>query len=133
VVRKFALYFGGLYLAVGIVGFLPFLGGSANLEGKKLLGIFTVNLIHNLVHLVIGVAGITMSRSLGNATLFAKGVGVFLVAIGVIGIFNFPIFANTKDAFLPIGGIDVLLHLATGALAVYIGFMAKEEGIPSRA
>jgi hypothetical protein len=133
VVRKFALYFGGLYLAVGVVGFLPFLGGSPNLEGKKLLGIFTVNLIHNLVHLVIGVAGITMSRSLGNATLFAKGVGVFLLAIGLIGIFNFPIFANTKDAFLPIGGIDVLLHLATGALALYVGFMAAEEGIPGRA
>jgi hypothetical protein len=132
VVRKFALYFGSLYLAVGIFGFLPFLGGSATLEGKKLLGIFTINLVHNLVHLVIGVAGITMSRNLANATLYAKSVGVFLVAIGVIGIFNFPIFANTKDAFLPIGGLDVLLHLATGALAIYIGFMAK-EGISARA
>lgn len=130
-VRKFALYFGIVYLAVGIVGFLPFLGGSYNLDSKNLLGIFTVNIMHNIVHLVIGIAGIAMSGSVAQATLFAKVFGIVLLAVGVIGIFNIPAFAS--GGLLPIGGVDVLLHLVTGALAVYFGFMAKEEVVPARA
>lgn len=130
-VRKFALYFGIVYLAVGIVGFLPFLGGSYNLDSKNLLGIFTVNLMHNIVHLVIGIAGIAMSGSVAQATMFAKVFGVVLLAVGVIGIFKISAFSS--GGFLPIGGVDVLLHLVTGALAVYFGFMAKEEVVPARA
>jgi hypothetical protein len=123
-VRKFALYFGIVYLAVGILGFLPFLGGSYSLDSKKLLGIFTINVIHNLVHLVIGVAGIAMSNTIANATLFAKVFGIFLIVVGVVGIF--PIAAFDTGGLLPIHGLDVILHLATGLLAAYFGFRAPE-------
>ena len=74
-IRKFALVFGLLYVIAGVMGFIPGIVRPAHdapplaVEAGHgtLLGLFTINLLHNIVHLLIGVWGIVGSRSLSGA------------------------------------------------------------------
>src|SRR6202521_4486966 len=118
-VQMAALLFGAIYLAVGIIGFLPFLGGSVTMTNSKLLGLFNINLLHNLVHVVIGIAGLAAAASLANSRRFCQVVGVVLLLLGVLGVF----VANPLG-LLYIGGLDVALHLVSGAVLAYFGFGA---------
>jgi len=118
-VQTVALVFGAIYLAVGIIGFLPFLGGSFTLTSHALLGLFQINLLHNLVHVVIGLAGLAAVTSLPNSRRFCQVVGVVLLLLGVLGVF----VANPLG-LLYIGQLDIPLHLVTGAVLAYFGFAA---------
>src|SRR2546421_11476491 len=84
-VQVAALVFGAIYLAVGIIGFLPVLGGSATMTNSKLLGLFNINLLHNLVHIVIGIGGLAAVTSLPNSRRVCQGGGVILLLFGVLG------------------------------------------------
>ncbi len=118
-VQMVALLFGAIYLAVGILGFLPFLGGSYTLTNHALLGIFQINLLHNLVHVVIGIAGLAAAASVANSRTFCQVVAVILLLLGVLGVF----VANPLG-LLNIGGLDIALHLLSGAVLAYFGFAA---------
>ncbi len=118
-VQMVALLFGAIYLAAGVLGFLPFLGGSYTLTDHALLGIFQVNLLHNLVHIVIGIAGLAAAASLPNSRTFCQVVGVILLLLGVLGV-----FVAKPFGLLDIGGLDIALHLVSGAVLAYFGFAA---------
>jgi hypothetical protein len=118
-VQIVALLFGAIYLAVGILGFLPFLGGSFTLTNHALLGLFQINLLDNLVHVVIGIAGLAAVTSLPNSRRFCQVVGVILLLLGVLGVF----VANPLG-LLYIGQLDIPLHLVSGAILAYFGFAA---------
>lgn len=118
-VQAVALVFGAIYLAAGILGFLPFLGGSYTQTSSALLGLFSVNLLHNLVHVVIGIAGLAAVSSLANSRTFCQVVGVILLLLGFIGI-----FVASPLGLLYVGGLDIALHLVTGAVLAYFGFAA---------
>jgi len=119
-VQTVAFLFGAIYLAVGVLGFLPFLGGSATMTNSRLLGLFNINLLHNLVHVVIGIAGVAAAASLANSRRFCQVVGVILLLLGVIG----AVLPNPLG-LLYIGELDVPLHLVTGAVLAYFGFAAS--------
>ena len=118
-VQMVALVFGAIYLAAGVLGFLPFLGGSYSLTDHALLGIFQVNLLHNLVHIVIGIAGLAAAASMANSRTFCQVVGVILLLLGVLGV-----FVAKPFGLLDIGGLDIALHLVSGAVLTYFGFAA---------
>src|ERR1700704_881436 len=86
-VQMVALLFGAIYLAVGIIGFLPFLGGSVTMTNTKLLGLFNINLLHNLVHVVIGIAGLAAVPTLPKGRRFCQVLGIVLMLLGVLGVF----------------------------------------------
>jgi hypothetical protein len=75
IIRGFALVFAIVYLVVGILGFVPALVQPADHAPDlavqayhgRLLGLFPVNLLHNGVHLLIGIWGIAASRALPAA------------------------------------------------------------------
>lgn len=113
-VQTAALVFGVLYLAVGVLGFLPF----AHPNGA-LFGIFKVNALLDLVHVVIGVAGLAAAASVGNSRAFGQIAGAVLVLLGVFGI-----FAVRPLGLLDLGGADIGLHLVSGAILAYFGFLA---------
>lgn len=110
--QKVALAFGAIYVLVGILGFFftdQFIGPD---DSDKLLGIFAVNHLHNLVHLLIGVALIGASRAGDAASRSANMTigGVYLL-LGVVGWFL------TGDLnFVNLNAADHLLHLASGAV-----------------
>jgi len=114
-----ALAFGVVYLVAGVLGFVPSLGGSDTQTNHALFGVFQVNLLHNLVHVAIGIAGLAAASSLANSRAFCQVVGVILVLLGVIGIG----VANPLG-LLYIGQADIPLHLVSGAVLAYFGFAA---------
>jgi hypothetical protein len=115
-----ALVFGAVYLAVGVLGFLPFLGGSYTQTPNNLLGLVPINLLHNIVHLIIGVAGIAAAATVANSRMYLKTFGIVLLALGVVGI-----FVQNPFQLVPIGGFDVAIHLVTGAVLTYFGFVPE--------
>jgi Domain of unknown function (DUF4383) len=109
-----ALAFGVIYLVAGVLGFIPSLQTN-----HALFGIFQVNLLHNLLHVVIGIGGLAAVSSLANSRTFCQVVGVILLLLGVIGI-GIP----NPLGVLYIGQADIPLHLVSGALLAYFGFAA---------
>lgn len=131
--RYFALGIGITYLLVGLLGFIP---GTHPMTADmpdiavdalygKLLGLFPVNILHNIVHLLVGAAGLASYRSFAGARNFARGLAIFY-AILAVGAFIPGL--NTMFGLIPIYGIaDFLLHAATAAVAAYFGFVAPAE------
>lgn len=116
-VQTVALAFGAVYLLAGILGFLTVLGGSYTLTNKALFNLFQVNLVHNLVHVVIGVAGLAAASSPLNSRKFCQVLGIILLLLGLLGL-GIP----RPLGLLDIGGADIGLHLLSGALLAYFGF-----------
>jgi hypothetical protein len=92
-VQKAALAVGALFLVVGLLGFVP--GITTHYEqltfaghhsDAALLGIFNVSGLHNLVHLLFGVAGIVLARTFTSARSYLIGGGVVYLVLFLHGI-----------------------------------------------
>ena len=132
--RRAALIFGIIFLAVGILGFVPGVNhmhhGDPQAENLSvggpghgnLLGLFHVNVLHNVVHLLFGVMGLAMARTLGGARTYFRIVGVAYLLLAVMGLIS---AANMWNTFglVPIHGNDVWLHAILGAAGIYFGFI----------
>jgi hypothetical protein len=128
--RRFAQLIGGLFLIIGISGFIPafkitephpevILRLFAD-EGYGLLfGLFPVNWIHNLVHLGVGITGLSLSRSVSKARGFAKGLTWFY---GTLTVFGAIPALSMAFGLVPLHGWDVWLHGVTAAVAAYYGY-----------
>ena len=125
-VRAVALVFGASFLAVGILGFL------LNPTGGELLGIFAVNVLHNLVHLLFGIFGIA-AVLVGRSRIYLQGVGVIYLLLTVLG-FVPGLYAGDHLllGLVHINLADNFLHLVLGGIAAYFGFAPQYGGQVSR-
>src|SRR5688572_12342527 len=127
-IRRFALIFGIVFLIVGALGFVPQLlthqgHGTHGLrvtafEGY-LFGLFHVNILHSLVHVLFGIMGVAMSRTTDAARLYARIVAISYGLLTVLGLIP---ALNTLFGFIPIHGHDVWLHALLAIVAAYFGF-----------
>ncbi|MGB3310026.1 MAG: DUF4383 domain-containing protein [Nodosilinea sp.] len=129
--QKFALVVGIVYVAIGIMGFIPALvshpasfdSAASSLEvvsgSGALMGLFPVNTAHNIVHIVTGLLGIVAAISLDSSRLFAGQLGIYYTVLAIMGLV--PVL-NTVFGLFPIFGADVVLHGLTGLLGIYFGF-----------
>lgn len=123
-VQKVAMIFGVGFLLAAVAGFLT--GGGMQMQHAdpattpRVLGMFPVNLLHNIVHLLFGIWGLVASRSYGAAKAFARIAGAIYALLVPLG-FVFP------DGFglIPLGGADPWLHLILAAPLLYFGFIDK--------
>jgi hypothetical protein len=135
--RYFALIAGIIYALVGLLGFVP---GTHPMPATAtppdlavdmgygyLLGLFPINVLHNLVHLAIGIWGIVAYRSYAGSKTFARGLAIFYGLLAIMGLI--PVL-NTTFGLIPIFGNDVWLHAVTALLAAYFGFVHREEAVP---
>ncbi|MDQ4028532.1 MAG: DUF4383 domain-containing protein [Actinomycetota bacterium] len=120
--QLFALIFGSVYLLVGIVGF--FVTGFDNFAEKDpaKIVVFSVNPLHNVVHILIGAVWIAASRTAAAARAANLGIGIAYLALAIIGLLEL----NTLG-FLANNTADNWLHLVTGLLAVLFGTRAAER------
>lgn len=122
--RIVVLVFGVVYVLVGVVGFIPAIteevSGHDGMDSATgmVLGIFPVNVVHNIVHLAIGAFLLWGATATSAALLAARVVGVVYLLVGVLGFI-------TPDAFglMPIGGPDIALHLITAAILLLVAFV----------
>lgn len=117
--QKVTLGLGIVYVAIGILGFVP----GITTDGL-LLGIFAVNTLHNIAHLVLGAVLIWGSMSPAITSVNKAMAVVFGVL--VIASFVAPIVEQ-----LPLNPPDTILHLASAAVTAYLGFFAG-AGVTNR-
>jgi Domain of unknown function (DUF4383) len=126
--RNFVLTIGSLYLLIGLLGFFPALvsapsPGVASMTSDSaygyLLGLFPVNALLNLVHLIIGVWGIAISRNLPQSITFSRGLAITFGVLTVMGLIP---ALNTAFGLIPLFGHNVWLHAVSAAIAAYFGF-----------
>jgi hypothetical protein len=128
-IQKTALVVGIVFLLVGIAGFIPGLtSGMAGMQmaghesDAMLLGVFQVSVLHNIVHLAYGVAGVLFARTVRAARGYLIWGGVVYLVIWVYGLF----FSGENAAnFVPLNSADNWLHLVLGvgmiALGIFVG------------
>lgn len=120
-----ALLVGVVFLAVGILGFIPGITSDYDMltfaghhSGAHLLGIFEVSILHNIVHLLFGVAGIALSRTPSTARTFLIGGGVIYLVLFVYGLV---IDRDSSANFVPVNNADNWLHLVLGVGMIGLG------------
>ena len=91
------------------------------MEEGQLLGLFPVNVLHNLFHLAFGIWGIAASRSFSGAKAYAQIGGIVYLLLAVLA-FPLPRFFG----LIPIYGNDVWLHALIGIVLAAVGFTARE-------
>ena len=123
--QRLALLFGLAFLAVGILGFIPGVTTSYDqlaFAGKdsdaELLGLFQDSVLHNIVHLLFGVAGLAMARAHASARTYLLGAGVLYAALFVYDLF---VDQNDSANFVPMNNADTWLH-AVLSLALLAGY-----------
>lgn len=109
--------------SIGLVGFfvtgdVPFAGQ----DGDPLI-LFDVNGLHNIVHLLIGVALIAASRRLDTARGANLAIGVTYLALGVLG----PVINDTAVDVIGLNGWDHVLHLTSGVLLAAVALLADKK------
>jgi hypothetical protein len=128
---------GAVFLLVGILGFIPgitthydtltFAGHHSQTE---LLGIFHVSILHNLVHVAFGVAGLALARAAASAKMYLIVGGVIYLALWLYGLV---IDKNSDANFVPLNTADDWLHFVLGIGMVALGVLLGRNLRTSRA
>ncbi|RPF20934.1 DUF4383 domain-containing protein [Myceligenerans xiligouense] len=126
-----ALVIGAVYLLVGVLGFLVtgFDGFAEHDHDQTLLG-FAVNPLHNIVHLLIGLAGLALWSGAGRARAFG-----WLLAAGYGAAFAYGLFAvgNPEINFLNINAADNVLHVLSAGAGLAIALWPQRQAEPGYA
>jgi hypothetical protein len=129
--RAFALLMGIVFGLVGVLGFTPGAVHSMPMDSPPLvvdegygllLGLFPVNVLHNLVHVAFGALGLAAYAGLMWPLNYARLVAVSYGALTLMGLVP---GLNTVFGLVPIYGADVILHVAIAAVSAYFGFFYR--------
>lgn len=124
-VQRVAQIFGWVFVLVALWGFFVSRGSmEAGPDAPAILGLFPVNLLHNLVHLALGIWGIAAARSFGGAKQYARIAGVAYILLAILGFVD-----PTTFGLIPIGGADIGLHAVLGVILAAVGFTAKPAAV----
>lgn len=118
--KKAAGIFGVVFLVVAVLGFLT--PGGTGMEADParaphVLGLFPVNLLHNIVHLLFGLWGLAAARSWSGARTYGRAGAVIYLVLALLGFVS-----PSGFGLVPLGGHDIWLHLVLAAGLAWIGF-----------
>jgi glucose uptake protein GlcU len=116
-----AAVFGAIYTLVGLAGF--FVSDTfAEQDDNTLLG-FEVNHLHNIVHLLIGVALLAASRRHAAARSANLTIGAVYLVLGVLG----PFIQDTAADVIALNGADHVLHVLSGLVLLAVALLADRD------
>jgi nitrate/nitrite transporter NarK len=122
--QKASMAFGIVFVAIGVLGFVPALTPNGHL-----LGIFHVDAVHNIIHLASGAAALLAASSAAYSRLYFQIFGV-VYAIVAVGGFLPPLQFGEEEKLLGLTHMnmaDNFLHIAIAASALYFGFVHKKD------
>jgi Domain of unknown function (DUF4383) len=133
-IQSVAMLVGLVFLIVGILGFIPgitthysdlkFAGHNSD---AQLLGIFDTSVLHNIVHILFGVAGLALARTWEGARTYLLYGGVIYLALFVYG----AIWGHDegKANFVPVNWADNVLHVVLGGGMIALGVVLGKEAV----
>ncbi|WP_309082035.1 DUF4383 domain-containing protein [Zhihengliuella sp.] len=133
--QKTAIVVGAVFLLVGILGFIP--GITTNYDQltfaghhseSMLMGIFQVSVLHNIVHLLFGVAGLALAKSHAGAYNFLLWGGVIYLVLWLYGLF---IDLDSAANFVPVNSADNWLHFVLGVGMIGLALLLRRRGDPA--
>ena len=125
---------GAVFLLVGILGFIHGitthygdLSFAGHMSDAKLLGVFQVSVLHNIVHLVFGVVGLAAARNPGSAVGYLIGGGVIYLVLWIYGLV---IDKHSSANFVPLNSADDWLHFILGLGMIGLGLVVRRAVAP---
>jgi hypothetical protein len=133
--QKATLAIGVVFVFAGVLGFIPgitvgydAMTFAGHHSGALLVGLFKVSILHNIVHLLYGVAGILASRSFAGARVYLIAGGISYLLLVVYGL---TIDHGSRANFVPLNNADNWLHLGLGIAMVSLGvLLARPKATP---
>ncbi|MGB2571813.1 DUF4383 domain-containing protein [Micromonospora citrea] len=129
--RTAATAVAAIFVLIGVLGFVPGVTtgyGDMTFAGHhsdaKLLGLFQVSVLHNLLHLLFGLAGLALARTVAGARLFLAGGGALYLALWLYG---FAIDRESAANFIPVNDADNWLHLVLGFGMLALGLLVSND------
>jgi hypothetical protein len=126
-VQTIAMLVGVTFLLVGVLGFIPGITthyGDLKFAGDgssaKLLGLFQVSMLHNIVHLLFGIVGLVLARTSSGARTYLLGGGVVYLALWILGLVN-------GASWIPANNADDWLHFGLGVGLIGLGFATTRD------
>ncbi|WP_307037942.1 DUF4383 domain-containing protein [Arthrobacter sp. B3I4] len=126
---------GAVFLLVGILGFVPgitshydTLGLAGHGSEALLLGAFQVSVLHNIVHLLFGIAGLLMARAHNQARNYLLFGGAIYMILWIYGLL---IDQESAANFVPVNSADNWLHLVLGLGMIALALLLDRR--PARA
>jgi hypothetical protein len=130
-VQTAALAVGVVFLLVGVLGFIPgitsdystmtFAGHDSD---AKLLGVFEVSVLHNIVHLLFGIAGLALARTVSGARNYLIGGGAVYLVLWLYGLV---IDHGSGANFIPVNTADDWLHFFLGLGMIALGLITSRR------
>jgi hypothetical protein len=136
VTRYYALLIGVAFVLAGLAGFIPFFAPAAASHAPHLaidtsygylLGLFPVNIVHNLFHLTLAVWGLLAWRHYASARTYCRALAVILGVLTLLGLIP---DLNTIFGLMPVFGHAIWLHGLEAIIGAYLGFVASAETVP---
>ncbi len=124
-VKTLGMLFGIVFLAVGILGFVPGISTPGPDGMPMLLGIFMVNTAHSIVHIASGAVFLIASMSgAGVARLWFQLFGIVYAVVAVLG------FMTPNGMLLNMisnNPADTWLHVVLAVAMLAIGFLSPKQ------
>jgi hypothetical protein len=135
-IKRFTFILGLVFVLVGILGFVPqlvdhhpMLGIDPDLSNEHglLFGLFPVNGVHNVVHILFGVWALWASQNVFRSRTYCRANAVLYGGLAILGFF--PGF-KTMFGLMPIHGHDIWLHGAIAMATGYYGYIKHGQRDP---
>ncbi|TXL61362.1 DUF4383 domain-containing protein [Aeromicrobium terrae] len=129
--RSAAAAVGVVFLLVGVLGLIPGITTdydtmtfASHDSEAQLLGIFQVSILHNIVHILFGIAGLVAARNARDVPTFLFGAAAVYAVLTVYGI----VIDKTSDAnFVPLDSADNWLHLVLTVALAGLGLVVRRR------
>jgi Domain of unknown function (DUF4383) len=132
-VRTAAMVVAVVFLLVGVLGFIPGITthyGDMTFAGHhsdaRLLGVFQVSVLHNIVHLLFGLIGLAMARTVQQARLYLIGGGAVYLVLWIYGLV---VGQDSSANFVPLNTADDWLHLVLGLGMIALGLLTSRRAV----
>ncbi|MBG6192347.1 hypothetical protein IWX64_003318 [Arthrobacter sp. CAN_A212] len=129
--QKAAMAVGIVFVLFGVLGFVPGVTtefDQMDMAGHEsealLLGLFQVSILHNIVHLLYGVAGLVLARTYANAKNYLLIGGVLYLVLWIYGLV---IDLNSDANFVPFNDADNWLHLFLGVGMIALALILSRK------